>query len=296
MNEKNMTALVSAFARCYHFQNNKKWIYKDELASKILSEEEYNLISSSMAQGIQFFNKDFKGTNEEALRWIVNKNLSPSVLGRSSFCERMLESSIRLGIEQYVIYAAGYDTSAYKKKYSKLNIFEIDREEMIVDKINRLDKSNIDHYFVNYLKCDFTSSNWINNIINSSYNQNKRSFNSLLGISYYLTKEEFSSMIKEISSLMCEGSRIVFDYPTYVRGEEARINEELAKGAKEEMKAKYSYHEMEKLLQEHNILIYEHLNDQEMTDIYFKDYNLSNPNDMIIAPRGVSYLLGVKKK
>ena len=170
MSEKNMTALVSVFARCYHFKNNKKWIYKDELASKILSEEEYNLISSSMAQGIQFFNKNFKGTSEEALRWIVNKNLSPSVLGRSSFCERMLESSIRLGIEQYVIYAAGYDTSAYKKKYNKLNIFEIDREEMIVDKISRLDKSKIDHYFVNYLKCDFTSSNWINSIINSSYN------------------------------------------------------------------------------------------------------------------------------
>ena len=190
-----------------------------------------------------------------------------------------------------------YFNATYKNGYLDFLTTGLnDREEMIVDKIRRLDKINIDHSYINYLKCDFTSSNWINNIINSSYNQNKRSFNSLLGISYYLTKEEFASMIKEISSLMCEGSRIVFDYPTYVRGEEARINEELAKGAKEEMKAKYSYHEMEKLLQEHNILIYEHLNDQEMTDIYFKDYNLPNPNDIIIAPRGVSYLLGVKKK
>ncbi|MGN1295977.1 MAG: class I SAM-dependent methyltransferase, partial [Bacilli bacterium] len=93
MKEKNMTALVSAFARCYHYQNNKKWIYKDELASKIISKEEYNLVATSMAQGIHFFNKYFEGTREEALRWIVNKNLSPSVLGRSAFCEKMLESS-----------------------------------------------------------------------------------------------------------------------------------------------------------------------------------------------------------
>ena len=41
---KNMTALVSAFARCYHFQNNKKWIYKDELASKLLVTKEKFLV------------------------------------------------------------------------------------------------------------------------------------------------------------------------------------------------------------------------------------------------------------
>ena len=44
------------------------------------------------------------------------------------------------------------------QKYNKLNIFEIDREEMIVDKIRRLDKINIDHSFINYLKCDFTKT------------------------------------------------------------------------------------------------------------------------------------------
>lgn len=295
MKEKNMTALVSAFARCYHYQNNKKWIYKDELASKIISKEEYNLVATSMAQGIHFFNKYFEGTREEALRWIVNKNLSPSVLGRSAFCEKMLESSIRLGIEQYVIYASGYDTSAHKKRFKKLHIYEIDKEEMINDKINRLDNNNIDHSFVDYIKCDFTSSDLINNIKNSSFIPKQRSFNSLLGISYYLTKEEFSNMIKEISSLMCEGSRIVFDYPTYEGSTETSVNETLAKGAFEEMKGKYSYEEMEKLLEEYGILIYEHLNDQEMTKNYFTEYNQANPNDIIIAPKGVNYLLGVKK-
>ena len=296
MNDKNMTALVSCFARSYHYKNNKYRIFSDNIAGRVLGDKDYNSIASNMSKGINFFNSNFDGRKDEALRWIVDNRLSPSLLGRSAFCEDSLSRAIRFGCRQYLIFASGYDTFAYRNNIRNLKIFEIDKSEMIEDKIRRLDKGNLDYSKVNFIKCDFTDKLWVNKIMDSVYDKEKISFSSLLGISYYLTKEEFSNMIKYISNIICDGSSIVFDYPTYVRGEEARINEELAKGAKEEMKAKYSYHEMEKLLQEHNILIYEHLNDQEMTDIYFKDYNLSNPNDMIIAPRGVSYLLGVKKK
>ena len=61
------------------------------------------------------------------------------------------------------------------------------------------------------------------------------------------------------------------------------------------MKGKYSYKEIEKILEENNLLIYEHLNNIEMTDTYFDKYNTLNPNNKIIAPKGVCYLLAVKK-
>ena len=38
-------------------------------------------------------------------------------------------------------------------------------------------------------------------------------------------------MIHSISSIMCEGSSIVFDYLTYEEGEEMKTNEKLANGA-----------------------------------------------------------------
>lgn len=88
MENKNMTALVSAFARCYHYKNNKYRIFSDNIAEKILSNEEYNAIANSMSEGINFFNPNFVGTKEDALRWIVDNQLSPSVLGRSAFCEK----------------------------------------------------------------------------------------------------------------------------------------------------------------------------------------------------------------
>ena len=295
MEEKNMTALVSCFARCYHYKNNKYRIFSDNIAEKILSEEEYNSISSNMTNGIKFFNPKFAGTNDEALRWIVDNRLSPSVLGRSVFCENALFNAIKFGCSQYLIFASGYDTFAYRNSISNLKIFEIDKTEMIQDKKRRLDSSELDYSKVNFIKCDFTKDNWINSIIDSKYDKNQISFNSLLGISYYLTKDEFFNMIENISNIICDGSSIVFDYPTYEDGEEMKTNEQLANAANEKMKSKYSYKEIENILSENGLLVYEHLNNEEMTNTYFDDYNTLNPNNKIIAPKGVCYCLAVKK-
>lgn len=295
MKEKNMTALISCFARCYHYKNNKYTIFNDSIAEKVLGKKEYDNIAVNMINGIKFFNPTFTGSKKEALKWIVNNQLSPSVLGRSVFCEKSLLNSIKFGCKQYLIFAAGYDTFAYRKNINDLKIFEIDRKEMIEDKINRLKNNKIEYSKVNFIECDFTNKNWINKILNSCYEKNKISFCSLLGISYYLTKEEFFDMIEKISNILCDGSTIVFDYPTYDDGKESKINEQLANEANEQMKSKYSYKEIENILSENRMLIYEHLNNYQMTNNYFETYNILNPNNNIVAKKGVSYCLAVKK-
>lgn len=147
---------------------------------------------------------------------------------------------------------------------------------------------------MNFIECDFKKENWIDNILNSKFNKNVLSFCSLLGIVYYLTKEEFSNMTKNISSILCNGCTIVFDYPSYNDSRETRINESLANEADEQMKAKYSYLEVEKILLENGFLIYEHLDYEAMNKSYFYKYNILNPNDKVLAPQGVCYCLAVK--
>lgn len=295
MEEKNMTALVSCFARSYHYKNNKYRIFSDNIAEKILSDEEYNSIATSMTNGIKFFNPNFVGNKEEALKWIVDNQLSPSVLGRSAFCEKSLLNAIKLGCRQYLIFASGYDSFAYRNKIGNLKVFEIDKKEMIEDKIRRLNNSGINYSNVDFITCDFKEKNWINSITNSKYNKIEISYSSLLGISYYLTKEEFKDMIKCISNIVCNGSSIVFDYQNYEESKETITNEKLASGANEKMKSKYSYQEIEKILAENDFLIYEHLNAREMTNNYFDNYNILNPKNRIVAPKGVCYCLAVKK-
>ena len=69
----NMTALVSAFARAYHYINNDTRVFSDPFAEKMLTDEEYTAISQNMSQGITFFAPEFHGTREEALRYIGKK-------------------------------------------------------------------------------------------------------------------------------------------------------------------------------------------------------------------------------
>ena len=61
------------------------------------------------------------------------------------------------------------------------------------------------------------------------------------------------------------------------------------------MKAEYTYAEMEEMLADSGFLIYEHLDPDEMTEQYFKEYNAHTPEHAMHAPEGVAYLLAVKK-
>ena len=91
--EQNMTALVSLFTRVYHQKSKGIKIFDDPLSTKLITDKEYEMIGLNMSQGISFFNPTFKGSKEEALKWIVDHQLSPSVLVRSAFCKEAIEET-----------------------------------------------------------------------------------------------------------------------------------------------------------------------------------------------------------
>lgn len=303
MKQSNMTALISAFARAYHAKNNKTTIFNDNMAGSLLTEQEYQAISNSMAQGINFFNPKFSGSGDEALRWIVDNRLSPSPLGRAAFAENALQNAVKFGTKQYLIIAAGYDTFAYRQPdwASSLQIFELDRESTLTDKKARLAKSGIqipDN--VHFVNADLTDDTWPYALTDSCFDKSKITFCSLLGITYYLSAEVFKKLVAALSTLVPEGSTIVFDYPnenTYTEkaGERAKKQTLLARGANEAMLASYSYQQMEKLLSDCGFLIYEHINPAQITDRYFAEYNKANPSHPMTAFDNVNYCLAVKK-
>ena len=101
----HMTAKVSGFARAYHYKNNNVHIFTDNIAEKLLGDD-YNQIAKSLSDGIDFFCPGFEGTSEDGLRFILDRQLSPSVLGRSAFCEDKLADAIVDGCKQYLVFAA----------------------------------------------------------------------------------------------------------------------------------------------------------------------------------------------
>ena len=284
--EQNMTALVSLFARAYHQKNKDIKIFDDLLSTKLITEKEYEMIGLNMSQGISFFNPTFKGSEEEALKWIVDHQLSPSVLVRSAFCKEAIEEMKEKGCQQYLDFASGYDSFAYYYQ-NQMHVFEIDKKEVIEDKRQRCKDVDIEN--IQFLSIDLSQENWINTLLQSDYQEDQLSISSMLGLSYYLTKDEFKKMLKQLSKYLLKGSRLVFDYPSIQESKETKINEMLAKEADESMKAKYSFAELKEILNQCHLTIIQHENYQTMTEKYISNYNVYYKDDPIKAPEGVCY-------
>ena len=289
----NMTAKVSCFARAYHYNNNQVHIFKDSFAELLLGDE-YEQIAQNMINGICFFLPGFAGTKEEGLRLIVDKQLSPSVLGRSAFCEKMLEKEKGLGCKQYIIFASGYDTYSLRNQDKAFSVFEMDLPELLTDKIERIKRTGIKTDSV-FVPCNLEEITWKEKLLQAGYMSTQKSFGSLLGISYYLSKEEFKSLLQTVSELMVDGSVICFDYPSEDESRETKTNKMLAMGAGEQMKAMYSDLELEELLSSCGFEIAIHLNHDEMTRQYFSDYNNYNSEYSMKAPIGIGYVLAERK-
>lgn len=304
MDQKSMTALVSAFSRAYHAQKNETKIFDDCIAGKLLTQDEYRQISHNMASGIGFFNPSFAGSPEEALRWIVDHQLSPTPLGRAAFAEKALETAVSIGARQYLILGAGYDTFAFRQPdWAKgVEIFEIDHPATAQDKKKRLEAAGIEiPQNFHTIAADFTQQQWQTALHrHPAFQREQVSFCSLLGLVYYLSKETFLSMLRACSEILPEGSSIVFDYPDQSSfsdeaGERAKKQVMLAEAADEKMLAGYSVQELEQLLSTHGFLIYEHRTPREMTQQYFSAYNQANPEHPIEAFDNVNYCLAVRK-
>lgn len=304
MEQKSMTALISAFSRAYHAENNAVKIFDDSVAREIITDEEFKQISKNMADGIQFFNPSFIGTPEMALRWVADNQLSPSPLGRAALAEKALETAAAIGARQYLIMGAGYDTFAYRQPSwaKKLQIFELDHPDIAKDKKSRLDAAKITiPENVHYIAADFTAKQWWKALTQeAAFSSDRMSFCSILGVVYYLSKQVFEELLSALGSLLSKGSSIIFDYPdensyTNKAGERAKKQAMLAGAANEKMLASYSYAEIEKVLAEYGFLVYEHLTPIEMTEQYFKDYNYANPSHLMAAFDNVNYCLAVRK-
>ena len=288
----HMTAKVSCFARAYHHKHNEIHIFDDNAAERLLGED-YAQIAKNMTEGLPFFFPDFEGTKEEGLRLIVDKQLSPSVLARSAYCENKLMDEKNQGCRQYLIFASGYDTFSLRNTDESFLVFELDLPEMIADKRARIEKQKMKSTAVS-VPCNLAEESWKGQLLGAGYNKSQKAFGSLLGLCYYLRKEEFERLLTGVNEIMAEGSTICFDYPSVDESRETKTNQSLAQGAGEQMKALYAEQEIKELLQKCGFKLKEHLNDHAMTELFFEEYNNANPAHQMQAPRGVGYVFAEK--
>ena len=301
-NESSLTSLISAFGRAYHRKYDKPLIFNDFIANKLISEEEFSAISKNMINGIQFFNpdigEDFKDDQEKILKWITQVQLSPISLARSAYCEKVLLNEIKLGVEQYVILGAGLDTFSfrYPDLTNSLDIFEIDHPATQDYKKKKLAEANlIIPNSLHFVSKDFTTKISHQELVDVGLG-NKKTFFSLLGVSYYLTKEENANLISNLFDNVPAGSSIVFDYADENLFEEKGMSNrvenmvKLASASGEPMKSSFTYNEIENILEKAGLLIYEHLSPTKINELLF-----TNRTDYLSAFETIHFIHAVKK-
>ncbi|MBM7600267.1 methyltransferase (TIGR00027 family) [Virgibacillus halotolerans] len=301
-NNFSLTALISAFGRAYHSKYDTPKIFDDFIAKDLINKNEFSDISENMIQGIQFFNNDiaqrFQDNPDEILKWITQVQLSPTPLARAAYCEKVLLHEVTLGSEQYVILGSGLDTFCfrYPELKNKIEIFEVDHPTTQTFKKERLTNAQLEiPDNLHFVPMDFTKAFSYQKLMNKGF-ENKRTFFSLLGVSYYLTKEENTRLMENLFADVPTGSSIVFDYADErlfdVNGKSNRVANtvKMAAASGEPMKSCFSYNEVEKMLDACGLFIYEHLSPSDIDKTYF-----ANRNDYLSAFETTHYIHAVKK-
>lgn len=300
--EPSLTSLISAFGRAYHSQYDTPKIFDDFVAKELISKKEFSDISQNMIKGIQFFNEGIGQTlqdePEEILKWITQVQLSPTPLARAAYCEKVLLNELMLGLKQYVILGSGLDTFCFRhpELKNRLEIFEIDYPSTQEFKKKRLDDANFKiPSNLHFVSMDFTNMFSFQNLVDEGFD-NKKTFFSLLGVSYYLTKEENARLINSLFAEVPSGSSIVFDYADEKLFEEKGMSNRvekmvnMASASGEPMKSCFTYDEIENMLENAGLLIYEHLSPAKINELFF-----SNRTDYLSAFETIHYVHAVKK-
>ncbi|MGF9699686.1 class I SAM-dependent methyltransferase [Paenibacillus sp. MABNR03] len=301
-NESSITSLISAFGRAYHSQYDTPLIFNDYIARELIAPQEFEQIREQMVKGIHFFNPEkadiVKENPDQILKWITQVQLSPIALSRAAYCEQVLLHEVTLGARQYVILGAGMDTFALRtpELSDSLNIFEVDHpatQQFKIDRLNGADLSIPSN--LHFVPMDFTHEFSYGNLTNRGF-RNQKTFFSLLGVTYYLTKEVLSNLMKHAFANLPSGSSIVLDAADERLFEEKgmfnRVENmvKLAAVGGEPMQSCFTYSEIERMLVDAGLLIYEHLSPEDIQERYF-----SNRTDDLSAFETIHFIHAVKK-
>lgn len=299
-NEASITSLISAYARVYHAQNEPSPIFSDFAAGKLFTDEEYRNIGDYIAGGVDFFAPELKETGasrDEIISHIVKNDLAPTPVCRAAYCEEALKTAVRTGTEQYVILGAGLDTFAFRNPefLARHKVYEVDHPLTQADKRKRLSRAGFEesenHIFV---PVDLEKGELASALEAAGFDRRKKTFFSLLGVSYYIGKSETADFLRALSSLSSDGSTLLFDYASagIFLSDVPRVTRMLgmAKAGGEEMRSSYDYFSMEQLLSDAGFLVYELLTPRDIE----KRFIQGKVKDMR-AFENINYIQAVKK-
>lgn len=246
--QESITAKLCAFARAWHSRQEGVKIFDDYLAYDLMGGDEYNRMYSLISSGFDGCSRHSPEETEKLIRTYM----APIPLSRLPFCEsRLAGFAAEYGDIQYVICGAGSDTFSFRNQNRRIEIFEADHPDTQAAKLEKIRSlgwqtdSN-----VHFVSVDFEKEQMAEKLLAAGFDPEKKSFFSILGVTYYLTLDTFTQTLSQIADISSSGSALVFDYPqkTGKFSERVKQLEEITALFGEEMRGGYDYQEVSRAL------------------------------------------------
>jgi methyltransferase (TIGR00027 family) len=169
---------------------------------------------------------------------LYTKRLRASIVARARFIEDLVMTQVEKGVHQYIILGAGLDSFAQRhpEMHSRLQIFEIDRTDMVNWKKQRLEDLGLGiPEYLNFVPVDFEMESWSDKLRLSGFDPSLPAVIACTGVSIYLTKEAIVTTLEQIAK-MAPGSTLAMTFylPIHLLDEEDQFIQVIGeKGARE---------------------------------------------------------------
>ena len=225
--------------------------------------------------------------------------IMPVVYTRARFGEDLLETSMKKGLDQYVIVGAEYDTFSARRPdlMGKLTLYELDQAATQQSKRERMKAAGLtEPENVHYVASDLNREKLHEALARVNFDKTRPALFSWFGVTYYLDMESIKETLISISSHMAPGSAVMFDYLAdpkltpygFIRMQEASANFVARRG--EPWLSSFVPDELPGFLDELGYETVNHLKPEEVGPRYFSE------TDDITYPAFIGLYHGVVRK
>lgn len=266
-NQESYTAKLCAFARAWHSNTARQKIFDDYLAYDLMGWETYEAVKQ------QIITDYTNGTREDFARFI-NHYFAPIPLSRMRFTESRLRRFAENEPVQYVICGAGADSFSFRNTNAQIEVFEVDHPDTQRYKRERIRQLewNVPKN-VHFVPVNFERETMVGGLLGAGFSTQKKTFFSILGVSYYLTLPVFTKTLRQIAALSQLGSVLAFDFPLKDGQFPPRVGEleRMTDILGEKMQGGFTYAEVSRALYALGFQIDTYYPPEKVQEHYFQD-------------------------
>ena len=218
-NKASVTALLATFLRAYHHAHDVPRIFEDALADRLLTPAERQSFQRVVTSALEELDPKLAASCRDpatAIRESMRAGASSAIiLARARYMEDKLSELLPLGIGQYVVIGAGFDTFVWRhpELQQTLRVFEIDHPATQNFKRSRLSEVDLaPPTNLHFVAADLERQSISAVLESTPFDPQVPTYFAWPGVIPYLSRGSIYDTFRSIRTVAPQGSYMVFDY------------------------------------------------------------------------------------